>query len=115
MNIQHLNEIIRVLENVNPINFNIEEWVVTQAQLEQAKKIQPQPFRTQIPTTSRPKQLRNSLLRNGLGVSRSILYQKWFNTWRSSNTYTFVYGLQRATWESGRTNNSWFPSNQRLF
>ena len=36
MNIQHLNELIRVLENVNPINFNLEEWVVTQEDLEQA-------------------------------------------------------------------------------
>ena len=38
MNIQHLNELIRVLENVNPINFNLEEWVVTQADLEEAKE-----------------------------------------------------------------------------
>ena len=36
MNIQHLNELIRVLENVNPIDFNLEEWVVTQEDLEQA-------------------------------------------------------------------------------
>lgn len=38
MNIQHLNELIRVLENVNPINFNLEEWVATQADLEEAKE-----------------------------------------------------------------------------
>lgn len=36
MNIQHLNELIRVLENVNPIDFNLEEWVVTQEDLKQA-------------------------------------------------------------------------------
>lgn len=36
MNIQHLNELIRVLENVNPIDFNLEEWIVTQEDLEQA-------------------------------------------------------------------------------
>lgn len=36
MNLQHLNELIRVLENVNPINFNLEEWIVTQGDLEQA-------------------------------------------------------------------------------
>ena len=40
MNIQHLNELIRVLENVNPINFNLEEWVVTQEDLEQAKEFE---------------------------------------------------------------------------
>ena len=34
MNIQHLNELIRVLENVNPINFNLEEWVVDQKDLQ---------------------------------------------------------------------------------
>ena len=38
MNIQHLNELIRVLENVNPIDFNLAEWVVTQADLEPAKE-----------------------------------------------------------------------------
>lgn len=36
MNIQHLNELIRVLENVNPIDFNLAEWIVTQEDLEQA-------------------------------------------------------------------------------
>ena len=34
MNIQHLNELIRVLENVNPIDFNLEEWVVDQKDLQ---------------------------------------------------------------------------------
>ena len=38
MNIQHLNELIRVLENVNPIDFNLEEWVVTQDDLAEAKE-----------------------------------------------------------------------------
>ena len=38
MNIQHLNELIRVLENVNPIDFNLAEWVATQADLEEAKE-----------------------------------------------------------------------------
>ena len=38
MNIQHLNELIRVLENVNPIDFNLAEWIVTQANLEEAKE-----------------------------------------------------------------------------
>ena len=36
MNIQHLNELIRVLENVNPIDFNLAEWVATQEDLKQA-------------------------------------------------------------------------------
>ena len=40
MNIQHLEQVIRVLENVNPINFNLEEWVVTQEDLEQAKEFE---------------------------------------------------------------------------
>ena len=44
MNIQHLNELIRVLENVNPIDFNLEEWVVTQADLEQAKEFNNDPL-----------------------------------------------------------------------
>ena len=34
MNIQHLNELIRVLENVNPIDFNLAEWVVDQKDLQ---------------------------------------------------------------------------------
>ena len=34
MNIQHLNELIRVLEKVNPIDFNLEEWVVDQKDLQ---------------------------------------------------------------------------------
>ncbi len=34
MNIQHLNELIRVLENVNPIDFNLKEWVVDQKDLQ---------------------------------------------------------------------------------
>lgn len=38
MNIQHLNELIRVLENVKPIDFNLEEWVVTQDDLAEAKE-----------------------------------------------------------------------------
>ena len=38
MNIQHLNELIRVLENVNHIDFNVAEWIVTQADLEEAKE-----------------------------------------------------------------------------
>ena len=37
MNIQHLNELIHVLENINPIDFNLSEWIVTQADLEEAK------------------------------------------------------------------------------
>ena len=44
MNIQHLNELIRVLENVNPIDFNLEEWVVTQADLEEAKEFNNTPL-----------------------------------------------------------------------
>ena len=40
MNIQHLNELIRVLENVNPIDFNLEEWIVTQEDLDQAKEFE---------------------------------------------------------------------------
>ena len=34
MNIQHLNELIRVLENVNPIDFNLAEWVVNRKDLQ---------------------------------------------------------------------------------
>ena len=34
MNIEHLNELIRVLENVNPIDFNLKEWVVDQKDLQ---------------------------------------------------------------------------------
>lgn len=45
MNIQHLNELIRVLENVNPINFNLEEWIVTQADLEEAKEFDNDPLK----------------------------------------------------------------------
>ncbi len=45
MNIQHLNELIRVLENVNPIDFNLEEWIVTQADLEEAKEFNNTPLR----------------------------------------------------------------------
>ena len=44
MNIQHLNELIRVLENVNPIDFNLEEWIVTQEDLEQAIEINNTPL-----------------------------------------------------------------------
>lgn len=44
MNIQHLNELIRVLENVNPIDFNLEEWVVTQEDLEQAIELNDTPL-----------------------------------------------------------------------
>ncbi len=44
MNIQHLNELIRVLENVNPIDFNLEEWVVTQEDLEQAIELNNTPL-----------------------------------------------------------------------
>ena len=34
MKIEHLNELIRVLENVNPINFNLAEWVFDQKDLQ---------------------------------------------------------------------------------
>lgn len=44
MKIEHLNELIRVLENVNPIDFNLEEWVVTQADLEQAIELNDTPL-----------------------------------------------------------------------
>ena len=44
MNIQHLNELIRVLENVNPIDFNLAEWIVTQADLEEAKEFNNTPL-----------------------------------------------------------------------
>ena len=44
MNIQHLNELIRVLENVNPINFNLEVWFVTQEDLEQATEFNNAPL-----------------------------------------------------------------------
>ena len=44
MNIQHLNELIRVLGNVNPINFNLEEWIVTQEDLEQAIELNDTPL-----------------------------------------------------------------------
>ena len=44
MNIQHLNELIRVLENVNPIDFNLSEWIVTQEDLEQAKEFNNDPL-----------------------------------------------------------------------
>ena len=44
MNIQHLNELIRVLENVNPINFNLEEWIVTQEDLDEALKFNNTPL-----------------------------------------------------------------------
>ena len=44
MNIQHLSELIRVLENVNPIDFNLAEWVVTQEDLEQAIELNDTPL-----------------------------------------------------------------------
>lgn len=44
MNIQHLNELIRVLENVNPIDFNLAEWIATQADSEQAKEFNNDPL-----------------------------------------------------------------------
>ena len=34
MKIEHLNELIRVLENVNPIDFNLAEWVFDQKDLQ---------------------------------------------------------------------------------
>ena len=40
MNIQHLNELIRVLENVNPIDFNLAEWVVDQKDLQIATDLE---------------------------------------------------------------------------
>ena len=44
MKIEHLNELIRVLENVNPINFNLAEWIVTQEDLELALEFNNDPL-----------------------------------------------------------------------
>ena len=44
MKIEHLNELIHVLENVNPIDFNLAEWIVTQEDLELALEFNNDPL-----------------------------------------------------------------------
>lgn len=79
MNIQHLNELIRVLENVNPIDFNLEEWIVTQADLEEAKEFNDDLLRHNT-NNFKTQTIAEQCAVQWVGVSRPIFYRKWFNT-----------------------------------